>query len=146
MSQVSIGTKTLTWRWLGPLGIASVILAASGGCCGGRLVSVQLYEQDPLLSAACGGGGEGHRLLVAKGRPGLHLPGHFAPTGHQAFAAPAVTPPIPRFHAVPTRPVFEPRGEHAPLRLLTPDSLQSPSGIDPEPTPAKLPATDKPPS
>ena len=50
--------------------------------------------------------------------------------------------PLPRFHPVPVRPVFEPQFDYAPPQLLlpylTPPDLAAPA--DDEPTPAPQPA------
>jgi hypothetical protein len=113
-------------------GLASVALSIGGGCCGGRLVSVQLYESDQPASDACS---PGHI-------PSLRILGHHGgllPGDPHAFRGPAATTPIPRFHPVPTQPVFEPPVEHAPLRFLPGDGA-----ITPEPTPARPPAGDPP--
>jgi len=56
---------------------------------------------------------------------------------------PAVASPIPRYHPLPTHPVFEPQPDYLPLtpldhdsKLLAPGKLPQSTG---EPTPAPLP-------
>ncbi|HUE72520.1 MAG TPA: hypothetical protein VMP01_16670 [Pirellulaceae bacterium] len=124
--------------------VASIFFALSGGCCGGRLVSVQLYESDPGPAAAhpCA---QAHSL----GLPGLFHRNHRShlASGAAGFRGPALAGPQPRFHPVPTQPVFEPRLDATPLRLL--DSRPTRPGdstAGPEPTPAKTPQPDDPPA
>jgi hypothetical protein len=70
--------------------LVAVLLIAGGGCCG-----VRLHEQDGCSNGCC------------QGASGFHHPW----IGHpQRIAEPApIPPPHPKFHPVPTRPVFAPR-------------------------------------
>ncbi len=118
--------------------VASMLLAHLGGCCGGRLVSVQLYEED--RSGDCTADGE---KILPGGLGHLHQRhgNRLALDGSQEFRGPALIPPLPRFHPVPTQRAFEPRYEHAPLRLLDTAPLPADASIHgPEPTPARPPS------
>lgn len=101
---------------------ASVLAAFAGGCCGGRLVSVQLYGEAGAEPNCQDRGG----LECTPARPGipsglgLHWRARTAAPDVQDFHGPAFGAPLPRFHPVPTRPVFEPRDEYTPLNVLEP--------------------------
>jgi hypothetical protein len=126
--------------------IASCLVAATSGCCAGRVVSIRLHEDAPSQApcAFCRGKGCEHCLLARLGGR-KHALGGLHSGGRADFRSPAMTPPLPRFHPVPTRPVFEPREGYAPLKLLQPAPAALPGDTGrSEPTPASLPSILKP--
>lgn len=125
---------------------ASVWIAAAGGCCGGRPVSIRLYDEPSSISCCsqCGGAGCG---LCRKGHlAGWGLHGrHREPHGADGFQGPAFNAPLPRFHPVPTRPVFERRDDYVPLQTLPSGPPATGDSKDAqEPTPAQPPGAPKP--
>ena len=135
------------FRWKGILACAaSVLLTVPCGCCAGRVVSVQLYEGGPPAGVCAQCAGKGCFLC----RGGLlarhgHAHGALDLTEQAGFRGPAFTAPVPRFHPVPTRPVFEPQDDHGSLQVLEPLPTPSGEGIPTrEPTPAKPPGIVKP--
>jgi hypothetical protein len=125
------------------VGVASVMVALGGGCCGGRLVSVQLYDCGPQQAAdACLGSG----FSGTSGHFRRHQ-GALLADPVEAFRGPALVPPHPRFHPVPTQPAFEPRVYATPLKLLDPpSSTPHDSTATREPTPATPPLAVDPPA
>ncbi|MBC7852363.1 MAG: hypothetical protein IAF94_02915 [Pirellulaceae bacterium] len=105
---------------------SGLVLATLAGCCCNGPVCP---EGDG--SFAGGGGHTGHPRVLRHGTLSPPVP------------APAVASPIPRYHPLPTHPVFETQPQYLPLTPLSVD----PSVIAPkvlpeatgEPTPAPLP-------
>ena len=118
-----------------------LVVWLGGGCCGGRLVSVQVYESaPPQAPSPCLTAG----TVGVPGIFGLHHGARLA-GGDAGFRGPALVPPHPRFHPVPTQPVFEPRLEPIPLQVLE-GQPTLPGALSPslEPTPAKPSPADAP--
>lgn len=103
---------------------SGLVLAALAGCC-----------CDPICQPGDGalpvGHHAGHGRVLRRGTLSPPVP------------EPAVASPIPRYHPLPTHPVFEPQPDYAPLlpvdhdsKLLAPSKLPKSTG---EPTPAPLP-------
>ena len=101
---------------------SGLMFSALAGCC-----------CDPICKPGDGSlsGGHGH---------GGHLRRGTLPT---PVPAPAVASPIPRYHPLPTHPVFEPQPDYLPPTPLDHDSKPLAPGKLPElmgePTPAPLP-------
>ena len=114
-----VGVKLSRW----PVAIVGLILAAASGCCGGRLMSLQLYETDAPANAFPQQASQEcrHSSLGFPGLRRLHGPPLTGVAGDHSFRGPAFGAPLPSFHPVPTRPVFEPRDDYGPLKLLEPD-------------------------
>jgi hypothetical protein len=105
--------------------LGTFVLAGLGGCC------CPPMSEDACLSGHGGGHGGHHGRVLRKNTLPPLVP------------APAVAAPIPRYHPLPTHPVFEPQADYSPLAslshdpaLLAPELLPHASG---EPTPAPLP-------
>ena len=117
-------SSTLAVRLLG-----GILLSALAGCC-------------------CGPVGDTGNGCI----PADYSAGHGRNLRHGTLPPPvpppAVASPIPRYHPLPTHPVFESQPTYSPLAPLTPESELLAPGILPEssgePTPALLPpATSK---
>ena len=101
------------------------LLCALAGCC----CEPVCQNGDGCLSGS--GGYAGHHRALRHGTLPPPVP------------APAVASPIPRFHPLPTHPVFEAQASYAPLVPLAQDpELLAPGLLPPtegEPTPAAIP-------
>ncbi|MCE9527845.1 MAG: hypothetical protein K8R36_17520 [Planctomycetales bacterium] len=110
--------------------VGGILLSALAGCC------CQPVCQNGDGCLAGGMGPDGHHRVLRRGTLPPPVP------------APAVASPIPRFHPLPTHPVFESQATYSPLvpvssepelpahEMLAPRKLPK---IDGEPTPALLP-------
>ncbi|MGI8979138.1 MAG: hypothetical protein ACR2FY_07930 [Pirellulaceae bacterium] len=106
--------------------ISGLMLAALAGCCSSGPVC---QEGDGCF--ADHGGIAGHRPVLRRGTLSPPVP------------APAVASPIPRYHPLPTHPVFETQPQYPALlpvsvdpSVIAPNMLPETTG---EPTPALLP-------
>src|SRR6187399_3279804 len=100
---------------------SGIVLSALAGCC-----------CDPICQPGDGSlSGHDHGRVLRRGTLPTPVP------------APAVASPIPRYHPLPTHPVFEPQPDYLPPTPLDHDSKPLAPGKLPElmgePTPAPLP-------
>ena len=104
---------------------SGLMLSALAGCC----CTPVCETGDGHLSG--GHGHAGHGRVLRRGTLSPPVP------------EPAVASPIPRYHPLPTHPVFEPQPDYLPLTPLDHDSKPLAPGKLPqsigEPTPAPLP-------
>jgi hypothetical protein len=111
--------------------LAGLALAGLGGCC---------------CPPVCDDGSSGH---LSHGGHGPHSRVLRKGTLPPLVPAPAVASPIPRYHPLPTHPVFEPQEDYSAFAPLSHDrplphdpQLSAPELLAPmkgEPTPALLP-------
>lgn len=114
--------------------LAVWLASTLAGCCGGPLLSCRYGDPGcpcpAPIPSDCGCGGSAQQHSGAGGcsegncqRGGGHLP----LLAHLPFQHPEPVPtrqhydydsPTPKFHPVPTRPVFEPQPEYPPAHLL----------------------------
>ena len=118
--------------------IILAIVCAVTGCCG--FPSYQYGAASGGCSGPCGCGptgcgsaSSGCHGCAGGGHPALALHHHFAP-----HVPPGEQVPMPKFHPVPTRPVFEPQLTYLPPQPhpTLSERYSTLPAAEPEPTPA----------
>ncbi len=139
-------------RFVQFLGLALAVLA--GGCClpqlGGRYADLPSTAAQPLTKVAAAkeaahaaNSEQGHGGHGPRGRLGHLHPWHWSRASGPGTPSGEIVP-VPRFHPVPVRPVFEPQFDYSlpqslalPLApIVTPPQTAQPEA-EPVPTPAK---------
>ena len=109
---------------------AAVVLLALPGCCGLLIPSVRLRDHSCVGDGCC----------AVAGLPAADLMEPEVDEPEPPIGSGVLKPPFPRFHPVPTQPVFAPRQEYSPPQPLAPTpAAHKPSVAPLRPIPEELP-------